>query len=587
MNYLKMKNQLAVAALAIICFTACKKNDILAADPAIAIADSLIANDSASAARIVGISALKTYYVSTSGNDATGTGAITNPWKSLYKATSTVSTPGAVIHVNAGTYTETRSCELGIGITLIGEGAASTIIKSAVTGSYSTFLTLSSPQDNMGYQSISNISFDGQFVNETDYKTWMAIVVKGRSNVSIHDTRIVNFKDRGVVFDGNDDPNPLSDPGHYATGNQFYNNTVLNSATQDAVFGRGLLNIGGQMGMLIHDNTLIQDQRGTHLNGWPIKYADNGWLKGVKIYNNIITKKAFDGLRGGDGGSWNFAIELFNIEGLEISNNTIQGSIDLNYNRKGAYAHCAWIHNNVLNHATLNPNYESGIVLEFRTESILIENNVINNATTGVQFNTRGVNNTGGFATESPAPVGGYSVLSNNIIRNNLFSNIYQGTGIGVNGGVSVISDGSDDEQINGLDIYNNTIIAKPGLAPLFGIDLSSLNASTANGTNINIRNNIVNGFSHSWLRGTNGNTRLSNVTVTHNDTYGNANNNLPSWPAGNPVNYTYNNNLSVNPLFVSATSFLLQGSSPCINKGINIGLLFNGAAPDMGYAEY
>ena len=107
------------------------------------------------------------------------------------------------------------------------------------------------------------------------------------------------------------------------------------------------------------------------------------------------------------------------------------------------------------------------------------------------------------------------------------------------------------------------------------------------NGTNINIRNNIVNGFSHSWMRGTNGNTRLSNVTVTNNDAFANADNNTPSWPGGNPVNYTYNSNLNIDPLFVSANNYRLQATSPCINTGFNIGLVFNGTAPDMGYAEY
>ena len=42
-----------------------------------------------------------TYYVSASGNDATGTGAIGSPWKTLFKATSVVRTPGDIIFVVA------------------------------------------------------------------------------------------------------------------------------------------------------------------------------------------------------------------------------------------------------------------------------------------------------------------------------------------------------------------------------------------------------------------------------------------------------------------------------------------------------
>ncbi len=530
-----------------------------------------------------------TYYVSPLGNDASGTGTLANPWKTLKKATSTVTGTGNIIHLVAGTYTETQSSSLPVGVSIEGEGYASTIVVSTVSGQWTTLLTLSSGQDTNGNQSISGITFDGQYVNETTYKTWIAIWITGRSNVVIHDCRIINFKDRGVIYDGNDATDPHSDPGHYATGNKFYNNTVLNSAANTGNYGAGLLNIGGQQGMEIYNNTLVQTQRPNFKNGWPIKYWDEGWLKGVKIYNNTLTKAPYVGSYPGENGDWDFAIEFFNIMGIEIYNNTIQGSIDLNYNRKGSYAFCAWIHHNTLNHSTLNSNFESGIILEFRTESILIEDNSFNNVCSGVQFNTRGVNNTGGNNPETPAPAGGYSVLSNNIIRRNLFSNVYQGNGVGTAAGITVISEGTDDPQIQGLDIYNNTIVAKAGDAPWIAVDFTSMGAPTASGTNINVRNNIVVGFGDAWLKGTNGagNTHITGMTVTHNDAYNNGNGNVPSWPGGNPANYTYNNNRALNPLFISATDFRLQATSPLIDAGINVGIPFVGAAPDGGYKEF
>jgi len=132
----------------------------------------------------------------------------------------------------------------------------------------------------------------------------------------------------GVNFDGNTVFNPLTDPGHYATGNKFYNNTMLNTARCTNGYGAGQLNIGGQQGMEIYNNTLIQDQRVNFKNGWPIKYWENGWLKGVKIYNNTLKKAYYQGTYPGENGDWDFAIELFNISGLEIANNQIQGCID-------------------------------------------------------------------------------------------------------------------------------------------------------------------------------------------------------------------------------------------------------------------
>lgn len=527
-----------------------------------------------------------TYYIDPNGNDATGNGSIGNPWKTLRKATQSVTAPGNIIHVNPGTYIETQESFLAVGVNIEGAGNALSIIKGDMTGQFSTLLSLDSPNDTNGNQAVSGLTFDGQYVNETNYRTWIGLFVTGRSNVSIYNCRIINFINRGVVFDGNDANDPIYDPGHYATGNKFYNNTVLNSAENNGNFGTGLLNIGSQMGMEIYGNTMIQDQRADFKNGWPIKPWNNGWLKGVKIYNNTLTKAAYKGTYPGQNGDWDFCLEFINIEGLEIYNNIIKGSIDINFSRKGSYAFSAWIHHNTLGRTPANTNFESGILLEFRTESILIENNVLNNVSSGVQFNTRPVNNDGGFPNPGGGiPTGGFSYLLNNTIRNNVFSNLYYGNGSGTAGGIVVLSESGNDQQINGMNIYNNTFVAKTGAAPITCIDFS--NQENGNASNVNVRNNIATGFTYTWLAGSFPNTAMSNVVVTHNDAFNNGSGNAPVWPAGNPAGYTYNNNLSVNPLFVSVTDFRLQATSPVIDKGIDVGLPFTGNAPDIGYAEF
>lgn len=578
MKLSRFRNWFPIFITMVASFTACKKEEVASA----------IAGDGTDTTRprlpkdtVITPTNTATYYVSTDGNNASGTGTAANPWKTLAKATATVKTAGSTIHLKQGTYTETEQCNLAKGVSIEGEGSATTIIKSSVSGQWSTFLSLESAQNENGNQAISKLTLDGQYVSETNYKTWMGIWVTRRSNVSIHDCRIINFRDRGVIFDGNGVQNPLSDPGNYATGNKFYNNTVLNSAQNNGQYGAGCLNIGGQQGMEIYANTIIQDQRANFKNGWPIKYWENGWLRGVKIHDNVLKKAYYQGTYPGENGDWDFAIELFNISGLEIYNNQVQGSIDLNYNYKGNYNFSAWIHHNTLDHPNINSKFESGIILEFATQSAIIEDNVINNACTGVQFNTRGPGNSGGYAY--PAPTGGYSALTDNIIRRNLFSNIYRGNG----SGIGVFSEGTNDPYVNGLYIYNNSIVAKPGDAPWWGIDFSS--QARGNCSNINIRNNIIVGFAGGWMVGTDGtgNTRINGMTVTHNNAFQNGNNNMPLWPGGNPTNYTYSSNTALDPLFVSATNFRLQAISPCINTGINIGLPFIGTAPDKGYSEY
>ena len=509
-----------------------------------------------------------TYYISPSGDDSND-GSIGSPWKTLLHATQTVLTPGDIIHVKPGTYLETAQCYLSEGVSLEGEGVTS-IIQTTLTENFRELLTLRSPQGTNGNQFIRNLKFDGQ-----DLSTYWAIWIGGRSNVSIYDCIFDNFKDRGIIFSGrNDFIDTL--PDVYATGNKFYNNSVSNCAayhdTTTGTYGRGCLNIGGQDGMLIYNNVITQNQRPEGYNGWPIKYMNHGYLKNCKIYNNTLTKIPYGGVFPGESG-WDFCIELFNIEGLEIYGNTIQGSIDLNFSRKGSSDYSAWIHNNLISRDTLNGKYESGIIFEFGAETAIVESNILKNISSGIQFNTRDS-----------------SLISNCIIRKNLIANTASGEGIGTAGGIMVISEGTSSAMISNLEIDNNTITATslPNRAPWVGIHFDALSFGFA--TNVKIRNNIVVGFQAAWLQGSD-TTNMDQVHILINDSYLNGNNNQPSWPGGVPANYvdTPYNVPGMDPLFDSSNSnHYLQSISPVIDLGIIIpGIPFLGLGPDLGYAEF
>ncbi|HMK03312.1 MAG TPA: right-handed parallel beta-helix repeat-containing protein [Ferruginibacter sp.] len=459
-----------------------------------------------------------TWYISPAGNDVTGNGSVGTPWKTLYKATQTVVTTGDIIHVTTGTYIETQQSLLAAGVSIEGDGISS-IIKSTVTADFTEILALGSPEGTNGNQHISNLKFDGQGLS-----TYWAIWVKGRSNVNIYNCTIVDFKDRGVLFSARSELSDNPPAFAYSTGNSFHDNIVNNCAAYNlstGIYGRGCLNIGGQDGMQIYNNTIIQNKRPEGYNGWPIKYINNGYLKGCKIYNNTLTKIPFGGLYPGETG-WDFCIELFNIQGLEIYGNTIQGSIDLNYNTKGSYAYCAWIHDNNMSRATLNTKFESGIIFEFDTETAIVENNTINNVSSGVQFNTR--NGT---------------IISDCVISKNTFTNLGHGDGAGTAGGIVMISEGTNNAVITNLTIYKNTITAAPGKEPFFGIDFGS--GENGNATGVYIKNNIVQGFPLAWLKGSVP-THMSDVVLTLNHVSANGNDNEPSWPGGDPGNYKYTN---------------------------------------------
>ena len=120
-----------------------------------------------------------TYYISPTGNDVSGTGTISNPWKSLYKATSTVKTAGDIIHVTAGIYLETVRCNLAVGVSIEGDGADASIIQSTLTAQFVAIIIATSPEGTNGNQHISNIKLDGN-----NRSTSWAIEIRGRSNFS-------------------------------------------------------------------------------------------------------------------------------------------------------------------------------------------------------------------------------------------------------------------------------------------------------------------------------------------------------------------------------------------------------------------
>ena len=455
-----------------------------------------------------------TYYIGPKGNDRTGNGSVGNPWQSLYIATSYVTKPGDIIHVMAGSYIEKARCILAVGVSIEGDGVSS-VIQSTLAERFVAIIIATSPEGTIGNQHISNLKLDGN--NRT---TSWAIEMRGRSNFSIHDCTISNFDEIGVLMAGRSD-NTEAPPNTYATGNTFYNNVLTNCAKYEG-FGRGCLNIGGQKGMLIHHNTITQMGRINGTNGWPVKIADGGYLKGLKIYDNIITKQPYSGNYPGDGG-WDFAIELFNESGLEIYNNTIQGSIDMNHQSKEEYAYSVYIHDNTIGPQTLNTKMESGIIFEFSTETAIVSNNKIRNVTVPITFNTRS-----------------RSVVKNISIINNQIINIGKsGSGHGNEGcAIQLASEGTNDYSLDGLFIYNNTIVANPQDNPHWGIKLND--GSSIN--NVKIVKNVLENFYTAAIV-SNIAPLVNSLVIENNILYGNGNGNNPHFENGTPKNLTDHNN--------------------------------------------
>lgn len=510
-----------------------------------------------------------TFYIDPAGNDTTGTGTIGNPWKTLSKATSTVSGAGDVIHVNAGTYLETVQCSLAVGVSIEGVGTSSIIQSTYDDGTVfnlSAGLELISGSNTDGNQRISNLLFDGRAIAQD-----FAIDVKGRNNVEIDHCTFQNFKQAGVIMTGQLDNNSAA-PAVYATGLSFHDNIMNNCSRCDGTTMYGNFMFGGSDGFLIYNNTITQNQRTAQTNGEPIKGWCESHIKNTKIYNNILTTQAVPaGKFNGQDGFWDFGIELFqNYGGNEIYGNTITGSIDANWNLIGDGSYSLWIHDNTIGFASLPVGRQTGLLLEFDTENAIVENNIFRNCADGIIFSMRSAGR----------------IVSTTIQRNLFYNN---GSANGDNYGFCIGNFGGSgtDYTVDGLNIYNNTMVAhsNTSFAPYYAVEFDD--ALTFE--NFNFKNNIITGYQDGALV-TNMSTWITS-TVQYNNSYNNPYSNAFFTSFGGlnqPSGVTVSNNLlGTNPLFVGGGDYTLQSGSTLIDAGTNVGLSFNGSAPDIGYAEF
>lgn len=501
------------------------------------------------------------FYVSPGGSDSSGDGSQAAPWASLAKATQSVTTAGATIELAAGDYLESEQSQLAPGVCVEGQGD-STVIKSTLTADWTPILHAVSEEGTDGHQHISKLKLDGQALS-----TFWAIEVAGRSNVSIHDVTVVDFKDRGVIMNGRAD-NLEAPPTIYATGLSFYNNTVLNSAAYDlptGVYGRGALNLGGTEGMLVYNNVMTQNQRPIGQNGWLIKGSNEGYNKGLKIFHNKLTKIPFTGSFGGDGG-WDFAVEMFHDQGTEFYDNVVDGAgFDTNHQSKGDYAYSVWIHDNVFTLPEVVNANNTAVTLEFSTDAAIVEDNVIDNMSGCLLF--------------TPRPG---DTITDVTFAGNLCTHVSKGAGDGSNADFVNMAPGGTDYSVDGLFIYNNTFLADPNNRPWWGIELGGPSVGTI--TNVEIKNNLI---AHTVSGGIVGGDNLQLIDISNNDIFDVVATTDPVFPGAAPTGLTYANNLHVDPLFVSASDFHLQVGSPAIDAGVDVGRPFNGAAPDLGYAEH
>ena len=508
------------------------------------------------------------YYISTTGSDSSGDGSASSPWKTLAYACSRVTTSGSIIYVTAGTYPETSTCNLAVGVSIEGNSKTTSIIRSSVGTSSNiyTILLSSSNSNTNGAQHISNIRLE----STNAYSAYAAIGVLKRGNVEISNCDIINFREHGIVLHNGEQS------GVYASGNRIHDCVITNSGmyvgTYNAADGdsRGSIDILSQSDLLIYNN-IVTVNRPDGKNGNCIDGVE-GYLKNVKIYDNTLHKTFVPGT------TWDFAIEFWNVEGgLEIYNNDIIGSIDICKSpNKGTSSYVAWLHDNTLGQNALMASESTrGIDLEYDNNNIIIERNYIKNTAVGINNNL----DRAGLVQE------------NIRIDYNILYNIGE-AGVDSKGWGILYSfpDSRFNNVVNNLKIRNNVIVgggAGSGLT-MYGIGLPDVGTAT----NVEVKNNIVINFDHYAVYANGrGGTTISSLSMENNIFYGNGQNTAVYAEGMSPQGTTQNNYI-VNPLFVSSTNFNLQSGSPAINAGKNVGLTSDYAGnpivglPDIGAFE-
>ena len=127
--------------------------------------------------------------------------------------------------------------------------------------------------------------------------------INGRGNVSIHHCWFEEFRIGAIRIKGNLAGGDI-EPGIYSTGNKIYNCSFNDCAGRVTTNGYGSIAFGGQDGLLIYNNTIIQERAGNE-NGYFIKYIDYGHSKNVKIYDNYMRRTGDDGYLAIGIESWN------------------------------------------------------------------------------------------------------------------------------------------------------------------------------------------------------------------------------------------------------------------------------------------
>ena len=490
-----------------------------------------------------------TYYVSTTGNDTSGDGSSAKPWRTLQYAVTKVSANlGHTIQLASGTFIENGLINIPPGVNIAGAGKTLTILKSASSFYYhpaspgysvSKFLiSLSSGVPSNGNQTLSNFTIDGD-----SKQLHGGVYVHNRNNVTIDAIKVQNTNFTGIwLWNVND--------------SKLKNTDLINCSWGNTSYCSGALNLGNLARVDI-DNISVDESTGYGIKA--IGPSGVNTIDNVKIHDSRISVNP-TGLWN-SGSAPNIAIELWsvNLIGSEIYNTYVDNTISLinNNDLPSTGIQTIRVHHNTIDIDTRAKG--AGYGMELTIHDAEVDHNYF-------------IKGTYGIANWDKA-------MKNWSIHHNTFYAL-QGQYPG-----EVLR--SQSSGLHNVKLYNNTVeFASNKTMNVVGIyGGASDNVSIENNLFIN-NNTAYSYYPNSLIHMENGAT-LS-VLVVRNNLFN-------KLPVGNISGGTYQNNLTSDPMIAKTGNrpnpyYMPLAGSPLIDAGltiIHVGLIFSGAAPDIGAIEF
>ena len=493
------------------------------------------------------------YYVSTNGNDG-NPGTEASPWRTLRHAVSKVpASQGHVINIAAGTYVESGSCVVPLGVSIIGAGIDKTILKAAPSFHFPEYsggdfhygralINMYSLGGLNGNQQIKGFTIDGD-----GRKMWAGVMLRGRKNVEISYIKVVETSFFGIWL--------------LEAENVSMHDVVMRDNAWAEGWSTGGLNMAHVTNADIYNMDMYQGR------GYAIKTLGGhpSVLNNVRFHHSKVSVYPFNPWNGGQSAA--LAIEywqakLINCQIYECDIDNIISLVDYSpYDGKFAIR---------VHHNRLIPNPLKGYLIEVNTSDVEIDHNYFGRTPYGI------------------------AQWSAHLRRNwNVHHNIFDGFWRGTNNHPSRLF--ISVNRLENVNFYNNTVYIN-NEAP---IDVFYLKPNAGASKNISFKNNL-------FIRKTKVNSNwpdnmlhiergvsLSNVTITNNifDGFPIANRNGGSnfTPGG-----TYN---ASNNLFTDANLtysgdrkgkfFEPKAGSPAVDAGADVGFPYEGNAPDIGAVEF